>query len=509
MKKGSTQRDRVLKKRGSGILLHVTCLPSRHGIGDLGPWAYRFADFLAQAKQSYWQILPLTPANYVSEYSPYNCISAFAGNKYLISPEVMVREKFLKTSDLKSAPVFSKRRVDFVRVTAFKNRLFERAFEHFRRTKKKVRQYDFFCECNAAWLDDFALFAALKLLFHGAPWVDWPKPVRDRQPEVLRALSRLLKDAVDQEKFLQYVFSEQWHSLKDYCNRRGVKIIGDMPIYVAYDSADVWSHPEIFKLGRDKRPITVSGVPPDYFSADGQLWGNPVYRWRVLQKQGYKWWVQRMGQDLALFDLLRLDHFRGFVASWQVPARARTAKNGRWVKAPAKHFLTALYKKLSCLPIIAEDLGTITDDVHMLIKRLGLPGMRVLLFAFGDDAANPYLPHNHVKNCVVYTGTHDNNTVRGWFENEASPVELRRLRSYTGRRLSARNVHHEFVRLAMMSVADTVIIPMQDILGLGAEARMNRPACIEGNWQWRLLPKQMTASVARRLAHTTQMYGRG
>jgi 4-alpha-glucanotransferase len=434
-------------------------------------------------------------------------MSAFAGNKYLISPEFMVREKFLKKSDLKPVPVFSNRRVDYARVTAFKNRLFERAFERFRKAGKHS-EYERFCESNTTWLDDFALFVALKLLFHGAPWVDWPRPVRDRQPEVLRALGKLLKDAVDQEKFLQYVFSKQWYRLKDYCNRRGIKIIGDMPIYVDYDSADVWSHPEIFKLGRDKKPITVSGVPPDYFSADGQLWGNPVYRWRVLRKQGYKWWVQRMAQNLALFDLLRLDHFRGFVASWQVSSRAKTAKHGKWVKAPAQDFLETLRKELRCLPIIAEDLGTITDDVRVLIERSGFPGMRVLLFAFDDDATNPYLPHNHIKNCVVYTGTHDNNTVRGWFENEASPAQLRRVCSYTGKRLTASNVHREFVRLAMMSVANTVIIPMQDVLGLGAGARMNRPACMEGNWQWRLLPKQLSAAVARRLADTTQTYGR-
>ena len=507
MKKSSLQRDSVLRKRGSGVLLHITSLPSRYGIGDLGPWAYRFADFLMQAKQSYWQILPLTLANYVSEYSPYNCISAFAGNKYLISPELMIKDKFIRKSDLKSAPVFSKRSVDYRRVTAFKNLLFERAFKRFR-SARKHSGYERFCEQSRTWLDDFALFVALKLLFHGAPWADWPKPVRDRRPEVLRALRKLLKDVIDQEKFLQYVFSKQWSRLKDYCNRRGIEIIGDMPIYVDHDSADVWSHPEIFKLGRDRKPITVSGVPPDYFSTDGQLWGTPVYRWRVLQKQGYRWWVQRMAHNLALFDLLRLDHFRGYVASWQVSSQAKTARHGKWVKAPAQHFLKTLHRELTCLPIIAEDLGTITRDVRALIDCFGFPGMRVLLFAFGDDATNPYLPHNHVKNCVVYTGTHDNNTVRGWFENEASAAELRMVRSYTGRRLSTKNAHHEFVRLAMMSVANTVIIPMQDILGLGAEARMNRPACMEGNWQWRLLPTQLSATVAHRLADTTEKYGR-
>ena len=508
MKMNRLQRDTILKKRGSGVLLHITCLPSPYGIGDFGSWAYRFADFLAKGKQSYWQILPLTPANYINEYSPYNCMSAFAGNKYLISPELMVREKFITKSDLKPIPDFSNRRVDYSGVTAFKNRIFERAYERFSRTEKRHGAYERFCRSNVAWLDDFALFVALKLHFHGEHWVDWPKPVRDRHPKVLRTLRKSLKTAIDREKFLQYVLSKQWYALKDYCSSNDIEIIGDIPIYVDFDSVDVWSHPEIFKLNKDKKPVVVSGVPPDYFSANGQLWGNPVYRWRVLQRTGYRWWVQRIRQNLALFDFVRLDHFRGFVASWQVSARARTARNGRWVKAPAQYFLKTLCKELTRLPIIAEDLGTITDDVRALIKRFHFPGMRVLLFAFGDDATNPCLPHNHVKNCVVYTGTHDNNTVRGWFENEASQEQLRRVSAYIGRKVTARSIHKEFVRLAMMSIANTAITPMQDILGLGSEARMNRPASIRGNWQWRFLPRQLTSSAADRLADVTERYGR-
>lgn len=508
MRVNRPQRDKVLEKRGSGILLHITCLPSPYGIGDLGRGAYKFADFLAKCKQSYWQILPLTPADYVDEHSPYNCMSAFAGNKYLISPELMVREKYITKSDLKHIPDFPSRRVDYRRITIFKNRIFERAFEHFCRTKKRHREYERFCRRNIIWLDDFAFFLALKHHFHGEHWVRWPKPVRDRRSAVLRTLRKSLKTEINREKFLQFVLSRQWYALKSYCNRKNIKIIGDIPIYVDFDSVDVWSHPEIFNLGKDKKPIVVSGVPPDYFSANGQLWGNPVYRWRVLQKTGYRWWVDRIRHNLALFDLVRLDHFRGLVASWQVSSRARTAKNGKWVKAPAQYFLNRLQRELIRLPIIAEDLGTITQDVHTVIRRFGFPGMRILLFAFGDDARNPYLPHNHVKNCVVYTGTHDNNTVRGWFKNEASPEQVRRVFSYIGKKVTMRNVHQEFVRLAMMSVANTAIIPMQDILGLGSEARMNRPASTEGNWQWRLLPGQLTPSVAHKLADTTQTYGR-
>jgi 4-alpha-glucanotransferase len=435
-------------------------------------------------------------------------MSAFAGNKYLISPELMVRERFITKSDLKPIPAFSNRCVDYPGVTTFKDRVFGHAYERFCRTKKRHGEYRRFCKCNAAWLDDFALFVALKIHFRGARWVDWPKPVRDRHPKVLRTLRKSLRTTIEREKFLQYVLSKQWYALKDYCNSNNIEIIGDTPIYVDYDSVDVWSYPEIFELDKNKIPLVVSGVPPDYFSANGQLWGNPVYRWRVLQRTGYRWWVQRIRQNLVLFDLIRLDHFRGFVASWQVSAQAKTARKGKWVKAPAQHFLKTLHEELVRLPIIAEDLGTITDDVRALIQRFHFPGMRVLLFAFGDDASSPYLPHNHVKNCVVYTGTHDNNTVRGWFEHEASPQQLRKVSSYTGRKLTAQNVHHEFTRLAMMSIANTSIIPMQDILGLGNEARMNRPARMKGNWQWRFLPRQLTASAVNRLADMTERYGR-
>ena len=325
----------------------------------------------------------------------------------------------------------------------------------------------------------------------------------------MASLRKAYKDDIECEKFLQFIFAEQWQALKDYAARRKIRIIGDMPIYVDFDSADVWSHPRIFKLGKDMKPRFVSGVPPDYFSATGQLWGNPVYDWDAMRRTGYRWWADRVAHNLSLFDCIRLDHFRGLVAYWQVSSRAKTAKNGKWIVAPVRDFLKTLYRKFPVLPLIAEDLGTITPDVRQIIKQYDLPGMKVLLFAFADGSmANPYLPHNHTKNSVVYTGTHDNNTVRGWFDNEASRQEKQRLYSYLGRKVSARHIHEEFLRLAMMSGADTAIIPMQDVLGLGSSARMNRPASGRGNWRWRLSPHHLRSALAARLWSMNVTYGR-
>jgi 4-alpha-glucanotransferase len=494
--------------RSSGILLHVTSLPSSGGIGDFGPWAYRFADFLAQAGQRYWQILPLTAADYRYGCSPYNCMSAFAGNKYLVSPDMMVRSGFLRHSDLRHAPHFANHIVEFPKVVQFKEHLFARAYARFADARHGAG-FARFCRENAAWLEDYALFVALKDHYKEVMWYKWPAPVKNRDAQVLRVLRKSLKPMVEREKFLQYIFAQQWGDLKGYCNAKGIEIIGDVPIYVDSNSVDVWVHPEIFKLDRNGNPVCVSGVPPDYFSSDGQLWGNPVYRWNVLRKNGYKWWIARMGHNIHLFDHVRMDHFRGFVAYWQVPAGAKTARDGRWVRVPAAHFLRALSGKYGNLPIIAEDLGTITPDVHAVMRQFGLPGMRILLFAFGDGRADhPYLPHNYVKNCVVYTGTHDNNTVRGWFEHEASPSEKKMLHAYLGKKATVSSVHNDLMRLAMMSVADRVIIPMQDVVGLGGEARMNRPASVGGNWQWRLRIRYLNASVAERLRTMTRLYGR-
>ncbi|MBE0431925.1 4-alpha-glucanotransferase [candidate division WOR-3 bacterium] len=499
----------VFEKRGSGILMHVTSLPSPYGIGDLGPEAYNFVDFLVRARQRYWQVLPLIQANYRGEYSPYNCMSAFADNKYLISPDMLLRTGLLKKSELGRAPGFPRRRVNFGKAIRFKEGIFRIAHERFGRTGHTSESYMRFCAENSVWLDDFALFTVLNDQDPVHTWLAWPAAVRRRDRRILQSLRNALRKDIERERFLQYIFFSQWQALRNYCNERHVGVIGDLPIYVDHNSADVWSHPELFKLDRGLRPLYLSGVPPDYFSRDGQLWGNPVYDWREMRRTGFRWWRQRFASAMELYDYVRLDHFRGFVAYWQVRAGARTARRGKWVKAPAADLLTMLRRQSRRLPLIAEDLGTITPDVREVMARFGLPGMKVLLFAFGDgDPDNPYLPHNHVENCVVYTGTHDNNTVRGWYEEEATDAEKHRLHAYLGRRVSTRRVHEEFVRLAMSSVAETVIIPMQDILGLGGRARMNRPATTTRNWQWRLMHGSITPSVIGWLRSMTESYGR-
>jgi len=498
----------MLNQRGSGILLHFTSLPSPFGIGDFGPWAYRFADFLAETKQSYWQCLPLNPTDVACGNSPYHSTSAFACNPLLISPELLIQEGALTETDLESIPFFSRDRVDFELVLSYKHRLFSLAYDRFKR-EGASGEYRSFCSEHVSWLDDCALFAALKEEFQGRPWNEWPHTLRDREPEALRRAGERLRERIQEHKFLQYLFFKQWSSLKKYCTSRGIKIIGDVPIYVVYDSADVWMHPDLFNLDHEKRPVTVAGVPPDYFSETGQLWGNPVYRWEVLQSTDYEWWVRRIRHNLSLFDVVRVDHFRGFMAYWEVPATETTAVNGQWVEAPGMDFFSRLSAVFPDLPIVAEDLGTITPDVWSTMAHFGFPGMKVLLFAFDEHLPrNAYAPHNHTKNAVVYPGTHDNNTARAWFENEAGEQVKERLSRYVGKEVTSENVHRELIRLAMMSVANTAILSMQDLLGLGEWARMNRPAREKGNWQWRLLPEQLTAPLAKELLGMTELYGR-
>lgn len=498
-----------MNRRRSGILLHLTSLPSPFGIGDMGPWAYKFADFLAEAKQGLWQVLPLNPTDLACYNSPYHSCSAFACNPLLISPELLVGEGLLSRADLEPLPCLPDDRVDYQAASALKHGLFEKAYTRFKRGGDRP-DYQQFCIKNAFWLDDFALFMALKSRSQGKTWHEWPRELRDRHPEALQSARKEDSDAVEKENFLQYLFFKQWASLKRYCNDKGIRLIGDIPIYVVYDSADLWVHPGLFNLDEEKRPLTVAGVPPDYFSKTGQLWGNPVYRWEVLKETGYEWWVQRMAHILNGFDLVRVDHFRGFVAYWEVPATEKNAINGRWVQAPAMEFFTHLSEKFPALPIIAEDLGTITPDVLEVMEHFRFPGMKVLLFAFASDSAtNLYLPHNHVENCVVFTGTHDNDTARSWFEQEASREERSRLFAYLGREVAPEEIPWALIRLAMMSVAEKTILPMQDILGLGAGARMNRPARKEGNWQWRLLPRHLTPLLTRKLLEVTEVYGRG
>jgi 4-alpha-glucanotransferase len=497
-----------MRRRGSGILLHLTSLPSPFGIGDMGPWAYRFIDFLAETQQSFWQILPLNPTEPIHYHSPYHSISAFAGNPLLISPVFLLQDDLLLQSDLESVPEFPLERVDYQQVLDYKAGLWSRAFGRFQ-SKGMKDEYERFCLEHSPWLDNFALFTALKTHFGGQVWSEWPQGLRDRDAEALQAARRELADAVQMTKFLQFVFFKQWTLLKNHGNQNGIQIIGDIPIYVDYDSSDLWVHPELFKLDDSKKPYVAAGVPPDYFSATGQLWGNPLYRWEEMKANGYTWWIQRIAHNLKLFDLVRIDHFRGLVAYWEVPATEITAVHGQWVEAPAMDFFKQLAKKFPHLPIIAEDLGTITPDVREVMNHFELTGMKVLLFAFGDDlATNPYLPHNLPRNCVAYTGTHDNNTIKGWFEKEATAEDKKRLFRYLGREVPVQELPQELIRLLMMSVANTVIFPLQDILGLGEEARMNCPSTQEGNWECRLLPDWPTPPVGDRLREMTEIYGR-
>ncbi|HOD36615.1 MAG TPA: 4-alpha-glucanotransferase [Syntrophales bacterium] len=496
--------------RVSGILLHITSLPSRFGIGDLGPEACRFADFLHRAGQRCWQVLPLCPTDAIYGNSPYNSASAFAGNVLIISPEEMAREGFLKGGDIRDAPSFPEGDIDYTAVKIWKENLFRKALEIFRRDgQRHADEYQAFCDDNKGWLDDHALFTALKGHYRGRVWNRWPRPVRDRDPAALKEARANFADAILREKFLQFLFYRQWKALRHHVNKRGIEIIGDLPVYVHYDSADVWQHPEYFMLGENKRPAFVAGVPPDYFSKTGQLWGNPLYRWEALGKHRYRWWVDRIVHNLGRFDRVRIDHFRGFVAFWQVPSGAKTAVRGKWVQAPAGDLFRTILKHVPRERLIAEDLGFITPDVTRVLEKTGLAGMRVLLFAFEEGMAHsPHAPHNHIRNCIVYTGTHDNNTVRGWFENEAGKDEKKRLSLYVGKRVRASEAHREFIRLAMMSVAERAVIPMQDVLGLGERARMNRPSTRTGNWQWRLLRGQVDGNVARELRALASIYGR-
>ena len=498
-----------MDKRGSGILLHITSLPSPYGVGDLGPEAYRFADFLAQAKQSYWQVLPLNPTNPAYGNSPYSSISAFAGNTLLISPDLLIEEGLLSREDLEPIPPFPESRCDFSEAIPYKEKLLERAYQHIGQNGKGRESFEAFCLENSSWLEDFALFVVLKKHFGEKVWNEWPRELRDRDLNSLRAIKEESHNQIEKEKFWQYLFFKQWHSLRNACQEKGVHLFGDLAIYVSLDSADVWANPGLFKLDAEKRPALVSGVPPDYFSETGQSWGNPVYRWNVLKKSNFQWWIGRIAHNLKLFDVVRIDHFLGLVAYWEIPAGEKTAINGRWVKAPAKDFLNTLNKNFPYLPIVAEDLGVITPDVREVMNHFGLPGMKILQFAFGEDnPMHPFLPHNYEKNFLVYTGTHDNNTVRGWFEEEASTEDKRRLFRYLGREVPVEEIHWELIRLAMMSVAQSVILPMQDLLGLGREARMNRPSIAHGNWEWRLRPGQITASVSERLLEITEIFGR-
>ncbi|MFW5942230.1 MAG: 4-alpha-glucanotransferase [Chloroflexota bacterium] len=494
--------------RSSGILLHPTSLPGRFGIGDLGPHAYHFVDFLADSKQTLWQVLPLGPTGYGD--SPYQSFSAFAGNPMLISPQQLLEDGYLPQEALQDVPGFPVDRVDYGQVIDYKNQLLDRAFKHFRLngTVHQRRDFENFCFDQAGWLNDFALFMAVKqhhVHQHGGVWNTWPQEIAHRQPGGLEKWRRKLEDEVQQHKFLQFLFFQQWQALKAYANERGIRIVGDVPIFVAFDSADVWANPDLFYLNDDGSPAVVAGVPPDYFSETGQRWGNPLYRWERMAEAGYQWWIHRLEMTLKTVDIVRIDHFRGFEAYWEIPAEEDTAMVGRWVKGPGADIFQTLRDHLGQLPIIAEDLGVITPEVEALRDRFDFPGMKILQFAFGGERNSNFLPHNFDKNCVVYTGTHDNETTRGWYHN-ASPSEQDHVRRYVAR--SGDDIAWDLIRLALSSVADMAVIPLQDHMDLGNEARMNFPSTESGNWQWRYTENMLSDVITRRLREITELYGR-
>ena len=491
--------------RASGILLHPTSLPGPYGIGDLGPEAHRFVDFLAQSGQSIWQVLPLGPTGYGD--SPYQSFSAFAGNPLLISPDLLLEEGHLTTADVKGIPAFPQAVVDYGPVIEYKMRLLRTAFDRFRNARGLLEQTMFaaFCDSKRAWLDDYALFMALKDKHSGAVWTTWPKDIASRRRDAISRWSLALQDDVERHKYLQYIFHRQWSALKWYAGANRIRIIGDIPIFVAHDSSDVWANPDLFKLDEDGNPTVVAGVPPDYFSETGQLWGNPIYRWDRLAEQGYEWWVRRFQCAFEMVDLVRVDHFRGFEGYWEVPASEKTAVNGRWVKGPGAELFVAVENELGNLPIIAEDLGVITPEVVQLRDRFDFPGMRILQFGFASDASDPFLPHNYVRNCVVYTGTHDNDITVGWFAT-APQHEQQAALDYFG--TAGDDLHWDFIRWLFASVADTAIVPLQEVLSLGPESRMNYPSRLGGNWSWRFLPDSLSATVRQRLRRMTETYGR-
>lgn len=492
-------------KRASGTLVHPTSFPSDYGIGDLGPSAYRFIDFLESTDQCIWQILPLGPTGYGN--SPYAGYSAFAGNHYLISPDVLVKKGLLLDEEVGPEKVASTTRVDYDAVYAIKDNLLRKAANRFysQLSNKKNKALEDFKKKNKYWLDDYVLFVSC-LIEHGKqPWTSWKKDLALRKKKALDDAKKKLAVELDYHYWLQFEFFNQWQDLKTYANNKQIQVIGDIPIFVDHNSSDVWSHPEYFELDKDGNRMLVAGVPPDYFSKTGQLWGNPLYKWSVLEKDNFSWWVKRFEQMFEMYDAIRVDHFRGFDAYWEVKADAKTAEFGRWVKGPGKKLFTTIRKELGDLPIIAEDLGVITPEVVDLRESFGFPGMKILQFGLSGDPTNSFLPHNYDPNCVVYTGTHDNDTTLGWYA-QAPAVEQHWAREFT--RSDGKQIHWELIRLGMMSVADMAIFPLQDFMGLGTEHRMNLPGTTENNWVWRYTDSMLYGIDGNYIKHMVGIYNR-
>ncbi|MDJ0593889.1 MAG: 4-alpha-glucanotransferase [Pleurocapsa sp. MO_226.B13] len=497
----------MLDFRASGILLHPTSLPSRFGIGDLGENAYQFVDFLANSDQQVWQILPIGPTGFGN--SPYLSYSALAGNPLLISPTILQQQELLTEEELNRLPEFPLDRVDFDRVIETKMPLLRRASDRFksRLSGTEKAEFEHFCNRHSDWLSDYALFISLKQTYNNSSWNQWDADIASRQPQAMAKWATELADEIFFQKFVQYQFYCQWQNLKQYANQKGIQIFGDIPIYVAHDSVDVWAHRDIFRLDEETGEAELmAGVPPDYFSATGQLWGNPVYDWEELKRTDFKWWIRRIEGILEYVDIIRIDHFRGFQAYWAVPEGEDTAMKGTWLDAPGDEFFQLLEKQLGKLPIVAEDLGVITPEVEALRDKFNFPGMKILQFAFDSDRANGFLPYNYNRNCIVYTGTHDNNTTVGWF-SERSPEAQARVVDYLGC-LCNDGIHWALIRLALGSIGNTVVLPFQDILGLGTNAKMNTPSQASGNWEWRCRAEAFNEELSGRLRYLNYLYGR-
>jgi len=500
--------------RSSGILLPLFSLPAPWPSGDLGEGARSFVDFLKRSGQSWWQVLPAGPTDPSMDNSPYSSPSAFAGNPLLVSPEDLVARGYLEKEEISREITVQREtknlgRCDYHQTRLVKGRLFRKAWGKFPPSGVEEEAFCAFCRDHADWLNDYALFGTIKAELEGTPWYHWPEGLRDRYSGSLEQVRKNRSEEIAYRKFLQFLFFSQWETLRKRCAESGIGLIGDMPIYVSHDSADVWAERSLFCLDSRGMPTESAGVPPDYFSETGQLWGNPIYRWELHKSQRYSWWLKRIGHNLRLYDLVRIDHFRGFIDFWAVPAGEKTAAKGRWERGPGKDFFRALKTRFPEMPLLAENLGTITPEVTEVMREFGLPGMLVLQFAFGEGFGdNPYAPHNHTRGDFVYTGTHDNNTVRGWFEEELDPRGKELLARYLGHRPVKERVHRDLVRMAFQSVAGVSIVPLQDFLGLDARARLNTPSTTSGNWLWRARAEDLSDGLGKKILSLTALTGR-